>query len=233
MNVADSAAVPAELRDRPQWVCWRFEERDGKSTKVPYRADGHGRASTTDPATWATFEDAVSAADWLDFDGVGFVFTDDDPFCGVDFDACLDENGLLHPDAGAILVALDSYSEVSPSGHGVKAIVRASLNGFPRHRTSATGWGGHVEVYDQARFFTVTGRLLHGCPATIEPRQEQLDEVLRLVFGDPSPASSPRPSSPSTWTTRSCSPAPGPPGTAPTSTGCGTATPADTAATTP
>jgi AAA domain len=49
-------AIPLELRERRQWVVWRALRREEKTTKVPYRADGAGRASSTDPATWATFE---------------------------------------------------------------------------------------------------------------------------------------------------------------------------------
>lgn len=60
MTLPSLESIPAELRDRAQWVIWRSEERDGKRTKVPYRADGAGRASTTDPATWTTFLDALA-----------------------------------------------------------------------------------------------------------------------------------------------------------------------------
>lgn len=57
-----TGAIPAELRQRPQWVLWRLEERDGKLTKVPYRAaDPTRTASTTEPGTWATFEAALQA----------------------------------------------------------------------------------------------------------------------------------------------------------------------------
>ena len=56
------------------WVVWRLEERDGKATKVPWRADGFGRASSTDRSTWASFETAVAAVEGLGVDGVGFVF---------------------------------------------------------------------------------------------------------------------------------------------------------------
>jgi putative DNA primase/helicase len=81
--------IPAELRERPQWVIWRLEVRDGKQTKVPYQAGANGRASTTDPGTWATFDQAVATADRAD--GIGYVFAADDPYTGVDLDG-----GLTH-----------------------------------------------------------------------------------------------------------------------------------------
>jgi hypothetical protein len=180
--------VPVELRKCAQWVLWRFETRcgDEKPTKVPCQASNPGKHATTiDSSTWATFETAMSTVDIAD--GIGFVFTETDPFCGVDLDECIVPDGGLHSDAGAILFTLDSYAEVSPSGTGVKAIVRASLNGFPRNRTGKTPWGGVFEVYDRKRFFTITGDLLRGCPSSVEARQVELDQVLEHIFGKPEP----------------------------------------------
>ena len=82
--------IPEELRERPQWVVWRREERDGKPTKIPYQARVRARASTTDPATWSSYQDASAAAEAEGVDGLGFVFSEDDPFAGVDFDGCVD-----------------------------------------------------------------------------------------------------------------------------------------------
>jgi putative DNA primase/helicase len=73
------SAIPAEMRSLQQWVCWRREkDPDGRPTKIPYRADGLGRASTSAPATWSTF-DAVSKAAHK-FDGIGFVTKKE---CGI------------------------------------------------------------------------------------------------------------------------------------------------------
>jgi putative DNA primase/helicase len=166
--------IPLELRERRQWVVWRAVERDGKTTKVPYRADGAGRASSTDPITWATFEAAVAGAEALAADGIGFVFSEDDPFCGVDLDLELSE-----ADRAAIALQLDSYTEESVSG-GWHVIVRASVNGRGRH---PQGLG----VFDSGRYFVCTGRHVTGTPTTIEERQEELDEVLTKYLPRPEP----------------------------------------------
>lgn len=42
--------VPAELRAEARWVCWRREERDGKTTKIPVCAANGRMAKSTDPA---------------------------------------------------------------------------------------------------------------------------------------------------------------------------------------
>jgi putative DNA primase/helicase len=176
-------AVPAELRERAQWVVWRAQERDGKTTKVPYRADGAGRASSTDPATWSTYDAAVAASEALSADGIGYVFAASDPFVGIDLDD-------LDDAAAAIIEQLDSYTEYSVSLAGAHVIVRASLNGHPRNRK------GPLEIYDAGRYFVITGQHVSGTPNTIQERQRQLDEVLAEYLPAPAPADRPTASVP-------------------------------------
>ena len=107
--------VPDDLRERDQWVLWQYEERDGRATKVPYRI-GHRRASTTDPSSWASFE--AVADEWRRapsrYAGPGFVFSADDPFCGVDLDDCLDADGTVKPWARGIVERFsDTYTETT------------------------------------------------------------------------------------------------------------------------
>jgi NrS-1 polymerase HBD domain/AAA domain len=177
-------SIPSELRARDQWVCWRRVQRAGKSkpTKEPWRADGSGRASSTDPATWTTFENASAALERGRFDGLGYVFAADDPYAGVDLDGCIDEHGEMHPAAAAIVQRLDSYAERTPSGAGVHVIVKATLRS-DRHSTARTRWGDKFEVYDRGRFFTVTGN----GSGEIGERQVQLDVLVADMFSPPMP----------------------------------------------
>ena len=209
-------AIPAELRERPQWVVWSAETRDGKTTKVPYRADLRGRASSTDPATWSTFDAALVATKAAD--GIGYVFSADDGYVGVDLD-----DGLSEADRGAIIGRLDSYTETSVSGTGFHVILRASLNGHRRNRS------GPFEVYEHGRYFCMTGDHILGrrrrsrsgrpnstrcSPTSCRPRTKvQIPQRAGIR------------ASPSTSTTASSSTAPWPPATAPTSPASGTATP--------
>jgi hypothetical protein len=159
-------------------------DRSGREepTKVPYNVTG-GKADTTIPATWGTFDDALLVAqNGTAFAGIGYVFAENDPFTGVDLDECLDGD-VLHPEAALIVGALDSYTEISPSGTGVKIWVEASKHGVTRCQTSDTPWGGKLEAYDRDRFFTVTGHVLRGCPNTINANQNGLDLVLAQMFG--------------------------------------------------
>src|SRR5262245_46240553 len=114
--------VPLALRGHKQWVFWRQEARDGKPTKVPHTFMGY-RASTTNPDTWSHLDFLLSiltksptfAA------GVGFVVTAGDPFCGIDLDDCLTDSGSLKLWAEALVRQFaDSYTEVTPSGSGLR-----------------------------------------------------------------------------------------------------------------
>src|SRR5215218_10447889 len=119
-----TTAQTQNIRDLRQWVCWRSEERDGKTTKIPYSPLTSRRASSTNPETWGAYQEAVRACKEGAYNGIGFVFTGDDPFCGVDLDRCLDaETGEIESWAREIIEELDSYAEVSPSGTGVHILV--------------------------------------------------------------------------------------------------------------
>jgi putative DNA primase/helicase len=167
--------APGELRTADQFVCWREEDRDGDITKVPYSVHG-GRASSTNPKTWAPFEAAIAYAEEHSMSGVGFVFTEDDPYAGIDIDKCRNaETGEIEPWAWKIVAALDSYTEVSPSGTGLHVFVKATLPG-PNNRK------GPVEMYESGRYFTLTGEHLGGSPTEIHERQDVLERLYRHVF---------------------------------------------------
>lgn len=175
------ANVPAELQDRRHWVLWRLEKGRGKRkpTKVPYTSRG-AHAKSTDPASWCSLEEALAALTRRRLDGVGFVFAGDG-LVGVDLDHCRDaETGALAPWATAILADLASYTEVSPSGTGVHVLVRCSLAG-PGRKRPVCEEGAHpeaaIEIYDRARYFTVTGRRLPEYPTVVEARQEALERI--------------------------------------------------------
>ena len=120
--------IPKELQPFDQWVCWRWEEREGKRTKPPVNARTGGYASSTNRATWSAFTKAVATFEAGKADGIGFVFCEHCPFAGVDLDDCRDpQTGVIEPRAQEIIRALNSYTEVSPSETGVKIFLRGSL----------------------------------------------------------------------------------------------------------
>jgi putative DNA primase/helicase len=166
-----------DIRDLRQWLCWRIEERDGKPTKVPYSPLTGEKASSTDSETWASYSEAVDAYREHGYDGIGLVFSKDDPFCGVDLDGCLNpKTGEIEGWAKELIEHLDSYTEVSPSGTGVHVIVKAELPPGGRRKD-------RIEIYDSARFFTVTGKHLPGTSKRIVERQAEVEALHRRFFG--------------------------------------------------
>lgn len=167
--------IPADLRALDQWVCWRYETRGGKPTKVPLDPNRGGRASTTDPSTWGSYRQALSV---IDAEGIGFVFCETDPFCGIDLDDCMLRSGALHPDAWRVVRDLRGFTDFSPSGNGLHIIVRGRL---PRgRRTSKTPWRGVLELYSAQRFFTM-GEDGRGEPRDAQP---ELDALIAQYFTD-------------------------------------------------
>ena len=177
----DTHNIPQPLIDRPQWVVWRFEQRGGKPTKVPYDAKNGQLAESNNSATWASYEIALAAAP--NYDGIGYVFSTDDPFVGIDLDNCI-VNAELMPWADAILQALNSYSEISPSGTGIKVWTEGSIpssakprrNKIPADLIPEDVVGG-IEIYASGRFFTVTGWHVQGSPPDIRPANGALTQL--------------------------------------------------------
>ena len=150
-------AVPAELKRQPRWVCWKLVEKAGRKTKMPVCAATGKMASSTDAATWCSFEDAVVAVGRLGASGVGFVFGPDRAYTGLDLDHVI-RDGVLDPGYQWVVDAAGTYTEISPSGDGLHLYFRGSKPaGADRCRK------GGVEMYDHDRFFTVTGTPFTGC----------------------------------------------------------------------
>lgn len=162
--------IPAELKSLPRWVCWRFEQRGGKATKVPYTPTGR-RAKSNDPATWAAFDECRAAHERGRFDGIGFQL-DGSGIVGVDIDHAKDAAGNWNTAATDITERLASYAEISPSGEGVHIFIKAVKPGN-KSKNAAAG----VEMYDTKRFFTVTGNLYREGLNAVQERQEALKGV--------------------------------------------------------
>ncbi len=172
--------IPKELKDRHQWVCWRLEGRKGGSTKVPYVPGSNRKASSSDPETWGPFEEAAAAYEAGRYAGVGFVFASDDPFCGADLDGCRDpETGEMEGWAKEIVTCIGGYAEVSPSGTGLHIFARGALPPDGNRR-------GPVEMYEEGRFFTVTGHAL-GASLLNGDRSEALARVHARYVAPPAP----------------------------------------------
>ena len=193
--------IPDVLKTLPQWVLWEgtlTHDRHGqeKITKIPYTVRFR-KASSTDPRTWTTYERVLTALplaleEWAEGPthlggGIGFVFTPDDPYIGVDLDHARDtDTGAITPWAREILDTLDTYTEVSISGTGLHALCAGVWP--PGHNQK-----GDVQIYHTARFFTMSGQHLSPYPRDIMERQEAIEAVHARLFPPPVPKASPKP----------------------------------------
>ena len=166
--------MPTDIRQLPQWVCWEYRPRPGSGKKpwpkLPISPTTKAPARTDDPGTWTPFSRAVDVFSGSSLDGIGFVFTDTDPYVGVDLDNCRDpQTGQLDIWASDCIRRLNTYVEVSPSGTGVKCLARGILPSGRRR-------SGNIEMYDSGRYFALTGHVLNGFDQ-ISDRAVELTEL--------------------------------------------------------
>lgn len=169
--------IPAELIATPRWLVWIGRPRDGKITKIPKQAKNGRNAKVNQPSHCCDFETAWTACNKGAYDGLGFVLFESDPFTAIDIDKISD--GPIDP-AGIIndvpvIKQLDSYTEISPSGKGLRIFVKGKLPPGGRRV-------GNFELYDSGRYVTVTGHHVPGTPLTVEDRQAALEAVHAEMF---------------------------------------------------
>lgn len=166
MTATQLQNIPEELRSYPQWVCH-------DAAKRPINPHTGQLADVTDPTTWGSFDQARAIAEAGKCAGIGFVFTESDPYTGIDLDV---PEGAA-PSAGQqrIFDAFNTYAEQSPSGRGLHIIAKGRVaDGGVRN--SALG----VEVYSSGRFFTFTGNVVRREPiAECQPLVDALCDEIR------------------------------------------------------
>lgn len=162
----DYQKVPNELKQRKQWVNWKLiPQPSGPPKKMPFQING-APAKSNDPVTWYSFEEVVKASPG--FTGIGFVFSPNDEYCGIDFDGCLDKSShKIAQWASNWAKKLNSYTEISPSGTGIKIWTKAKVPSpdgdgkkieLPEEYKFTDEKKPGVEMYDHGRFFAVTGK---------------------------------------------------------------------------
>ena len=160
--------IPQELRVLKQWVC------ANDCSKVPMQATRPYPASSTNPDTWSSFEEAVNAVRDGYYDYIGFVFNDNG-IVGIDIDDGHTADGNVSQLAIDVVSECRSYTEKSKSGRGFHIVVKGDIPFKGKNNLAG------VEVYKTARFFIMTGDVVFGLNE-IEDNQAALDYIVKVYF---------------------------------------------------
>jgi putative DNA primase/helicase len=179
--------IPAELLDLDQWFSWKYvySRKKEKWDKPPVNPRNRKEGSSTNPKTWAPSAMAYMRYLKQDYSGIGFVFKAGGGKIGTDLDNCRDPaTGIVDEWALPIVTALNSYTDISPSGTGLKIICRGELPGG-KGRKIKLPCGHVIELYDRGRYFALTGQRYDGTPATINDEQAAIDAILAMAPAEP------------------------------------------------
>lgn len=174
-----------ELRQLRQWVAWRLEwdKKNERKTKPPYNIHSDRRGDKTNPDDWASYDEVIDYAMRKGLiqsksGGAGFVFTQNDPYAGIDLDYVFDNDGKLIQEAADIVALMDSYTEYSPSGKGLHILFKLNqpLNTFFSKHKLDLAVNSRFEIYDAAWYFTVSNRP-YGEVKPIAERTEQCRQI--------------------------------------------------------
>lgn len=146
--------IPDELIELPQWVLWRAEwdNKRQQYNKVPYSYAGY-RASSTNNDTWTIFDAIHNLYEQNEqYDGIGFMLSNDDDYIVLDIDNAVDKNSQITSDLALDMTEI-TYCEKSPSGTGLHCFFKGKLSSERKKKRKDLD----IELYDSARFMTVTG----------------------------------------------------------------------------
>jgi len=147
-----------------RWINWKLVKeitKDGKTrdNKIPYYSKNN-KASSTDPKTWATYEEVSQRLDngSNGFDGIAVVLKDKKLIC-IDIDKVLTNGVVVHEKAEEILKLLkasDSFTEVSQSKSGLHVFMELGFEFKPIANKKEP-----FEVYTIGRYICTTGNSYH------------------------------------------------------------------------
>lgn len=174
--------IPAELKSLDKWLVWMWvidPKRPGKPAKPPYSVHTDKLAEHTNPKSWGTFEQALDKVKTAGkYHGVGFELSAGEGLVAWDLDHCIDpKSGKLEAWAKEIVDALNSYTEITPSGEGLRIFVKGDIPEDGRKK-------GPIECYKHLRYVTVTGYHYPNTPLVIN---ESDDVMWKKIFAPDKP----------------------------------------------
>jgi len=180
--VPTSPVYPPELCSTPQFVGWKLGDTNpetGRRSKVPLDLNAQpgqkNYASTANPSHHVAFEVATEALRRGKFgtQGIGFVFTKDDPYCFIDLDNCILPDGSLTPEAADVASLMTgTYAETSQSGTGLHYICIAKL--------SSKVATGAIDIYPHSQYCALTGKVYGGVYPIVD-KQHEVEKLAAML----------------------------------------------------
>ena len=151
------AAVPDEMKERPNWVVvktwWNAEKGKYNKRPVNCNSDKGEYAESDNPETWTTFDNALKYLKEKGGTTVAYALDGKDNVSCIDLDRCYDENGQPSALAKEILSKCGkTYVEKSVSGNGLHIFGKTSgmdIRSFSKD--------GDLEFYQKEHFIAMTG----------------------------------------------------------------------------
>lgn len=167
--------IPQKIIEDGLFCCWRYEERNGKQTKVPYNPRTGERARSNDPQSFTDYQTASCVSH--QYDGMGLAIMDG--ICAIDLDHCIDADGSFSQVATEIIAMMHSYTELSPSRTGVHILFQAEGFHYDTNRYFIMNRQAGIEVYVAGatnKYVTITGQ-----PCTAHEFGDRSDELQQVL----------------------------------------------------
>jgi hypothetical protein len=185
-DLANLPKALTPLKEKRNWVCWKWVWRadnhgGGKWTKPPFRPQAPAQyAKNNDPSTWGTYPEALAAYEAGQCVGIGFALLGTN-IAAFDLDKCRNpETGEIVREARSIVERCASYTEMTPSGTGLR-VIGSSIGGEMQRKQKVPGSAVEVESYrNTARYITISGNPLPGT----QPQLADIGGVIDAVVAE-------------------------------------------------
>lgn len=150
-------SIPQELISNGLWCCWKRTEKG----KVPYDVVKGTLAKSNDRSTFYQFGVVSKYLQYYDGLGIGIF----NGFSAIDIDSCI-VDGVISDMAQEIIDFCQSYTEISPSGTGIRIIFKNKKIDFDKSTYYINNRKLKLEIYIEGvtnKFVTITGNTILHC----------------------------------------------------------------------
>lgn len=176
--------IPEELKCMPIWCVWRNEN----GGKIPYNPLTGYKAQSNTISTFATYQTVCKVLNSGSYDGIGIgIFNG---VSAIDIDRCID-NGIISEMANDIIQKMNSYTEISPSGTGIRILFSVTNFQYDKEKYYIHNRNRCLEIYVSgatSKFVTVTGNRIG--ENAFQDGSAALIEILTMYMERPLSASS-------------------------------------------